>query len=873
MESLLESWGVFLGSRPLQAASPRTMNNYPGAMGAGVEAFEENRINEQALAYVDSHDTGTRAPGRDELSRLPGGAQYDYLLETGRSAELLGAMASIFRNDPPVNCGANQDLVGMSCDYKEEYSRQVFSPAAVARHLQLASTFWNAKPTGNVQKLTVANGSRLIIVGDVHGQLEDVLWMFFKYGPPSATRTYLFNGDIVDRGGHALEILLLLFAFKRDMMNSIYLQRGNHEDVQCGIHFGFRAELQSKFGELYGGTIWNVCGNLVFPLMPLVSTVHGPLTGGRRFCVLHGGVPVDCPGQTRAVSLDEDLLQIDRVRPTIQAVKDQAGHLLFNLLWADPADSADGKRLGHHGRGNRFLERDVVDFCERNGLAFIVRSHEVPRSLRGAVATHNGKTFTIFSASNYMGSAGNRGGVFICDVNKGLQLREHMAPTWPQLADFYQRFWGSGNDAEQARCVDDFESQYQIARSEDTGGGGGGGGPASKPTEAPSPRSAPPMPPNARQNAEQQQLQFVMERICEHKDQLFTNFRDTDADFSGVIPRKKWAEVMLAQLQPVCPEVLTPHLLERLANVWDIGDPVGYVRFLHRFQIRGAEESTRAPDLMREVSKLRKQLLDAPAQSLEQLLDPNGDRTVSAAEFANFLPQFHVDVPPEHAGALYETMAQFMKQDPLTLDSTILCIALMSRDPVPVSMWSPVAERIGTEIARAGKSYAYAFKYWDTDHDGYLSLEELQCGLQQLPATQQLEQRDVVGFMSFIEDTGISNDRVNILEFIRAVAPRGLAMELHQMMLKELLKRVWICRPALQTLLAHFDPGATNRVTVKQFKSCMGEINAQLEQRGRPLLTQAQIASICEIASGGCSAVDYDRFIHGLHIIDIGRSS
>ena len=28
---------------------------------------------------------------------------------------------------------------------------------------------------------------RLVLVGDTHGQIEDLLWIFFKYGEPSPT--------------------------------------------------------------------------------------------------------------------------------------------------------------------------------------------------------------------------------------------------------------------------------------------------------------------------------------------------------------------------------------------------------------------------------------------------------------------------------------------------------------------------------------------------------------------------------------------------------------------------------------------------------------------------------------------------------------
>jgi len=367
--------------------------------------------------------------------------------------------------------------------------------------------------------------------------------------------------------------------------------------------------------------------------------------------------------------------------------------------------------------------------------------------------------------------------------------------------------------------------------------------------------------------------QFVMERICEQKEQLFGQFRQQDREMSGLIPKRQWVQVMMQQLGPVCPEVLTPTLLDRLATIWKLKDNVGYVRFLHRFQIRGPDDDANAPDLMREASGLRRKLLDASSQSLEQLLDPNGDRTVSRAEFLGFLPQFKIDVPSAHAGALYETMCRFVQQDPLTVDSAVLCLAIMTRDPPPVNQWSPIAEKIGSEIARAGKSYAYAFRFWDADSDGFLSLEELQQGLRQLPATQHVDMASIEQFMYYIEDMGVSNNRISMFEFIRAVAPRSLAMELHETMLKEILKRVWLCRPALQTLLAQKDPRATNRVSVDDFRSCLEKLNRELEQRGRPILSPIQVASICEVASRGAKTVQYDRFIRGLHVVDAGLTA
>jgi len=862
LDRFLGNIGVWFGASALQAASPKSCTR--GESLANVENFDEVWVNSQVQRYASCPEQESHAPTAQEIAQLPGGGRYDGLLSIGRSSELLQQLADVFRDDPPVKCGSDRELVGLSCAYGGRYKTEVFSPAAVAKHLQLCYAFWTVSVTENVQQLVLPQTSRLIIVGDLHGQLEDLLWIFLKYGAPSNANQYLFNGDIVDRGGHSIEILLLLFAIKRDIPSAIHIQRGNHEDMHVNLQFGFRAELQSKFQDHFG-VLWNICNHIVFPLMPLATVVHAVLTGGRRFCVLHGGIPVDCPGQAGPVSLADDIGRAARVRPTLQCNRDLTDHILFNLVWADPADSIQGKMKGSEvGRGNRFVESETIEFCEANGLAFIVRSHEVPRNLRGAAATHGGKTYTVFSASNYMGSAGNRGGVFICEANKGLQLNEHWAPPWRELAEMYRCGFPPGSP-DAVKLVKKWEARYNIGTHEEANATS-----PSASTES-SPRTAAVNPVEAA--ADDQLRQFVIERICENKDTLFKAFCEIDTASTGLVPKAVWAETMLKQLGPLCSQVLTAPLLERLAVRWELRDPVGYVRFLHRFQIRGYVENNGSgdqPDLLRQVSFVRKQLLDAPYTHLDKLLDPDGDRSVSPKEFNALLPMFGVDVTPLQAGVLYEMMCNFRQQNPLTLDACILCLAIMSRDPAPVNCWSSVAEKISSAMVDAGQSSAYLFRLWDRDRDGYLSLSELRVGLEQLPSTQGLPAAGVAAFMRYIEGMGVTNNRISILEFVRALAPPDWAMFLHSSLLKDLLKRVWICRPALHALLAKNDPRGTNRATLLVFREGMEEINGQLEARGRPRLSSMQVDAICEIAAKGRKWVPYDEFIQGLHVVDTG---
>ena len=53
----------------------------------------------------------------------------------------------------------------------------------------------------------------VVISGDTHGQLQDLLRFFNQIGPPPHKK-YLFQGDYVDRNPNDVEVVVLLFAYK-----------------------------------------------------------------------------------------------------------------------------------------------------------------------------------------------------------------------------------------------------------------------------------------------------------------------------------------------------------------------------------------------------------------------------------------------------------------------------------------------------------------------------------------------------------------------------------------------------------------------------------------------------------------------------------
>ena len=54
-------------------------------------------------------------------------------------------------------------------------------------------------------RLSVPRGATLHVVGDLHGQLCELMTVLTRCGLPSTRNWLLFNGDFVDRGGRSVE--------------------------------------------------------------------------------------------------------------------------------------------------------------------------------------------------------------------------------------------------------------------------------------------------------------------------------------------------------------------------------------------------------------------------------------------------------------------------------------------------------------------------------------------------------------------------------------------------------------------------------------------------------------------------------------------
>jgi serine/threonine-protein phosphatase 5 len=279
------------------------------------------------------------------------------------------------------------------------------------------------KAEKTLQKVAVPEGSKITVVGDLHGQLFDFVHMLEEVsGLPSPDNPILFNGDFVDRGVWSVEVLMCIFAFKLQNPGHVHLNRGNHETEMTNYQYGFANEVEVKYEK---------------KLMPLFSETFRYLALATvledQVFVTHAGLPgpeeriweewfQKAPDEAAGVLTRQKQITLDDIATTNRAVEPNPmeAPLVIDLLWGDPKGAAG------YGPSTRVpmvytFGPDVVSkFLEANGLKYIIRSHETKSQGHQETVPN---LYTVFSAPNYIDRSGNLAAVAVL-TNKGGSLSQ-----------------------------------------------------------------------------------------------------------------------------------------------------------------------------------------------------------------------------------------------------------------------------------------------------------------------------------------------------------------------------------------------------------------------------------------------------------------
>ena len=280
------------------------------------------------------------------------------------------------------------------------------------------------------------------IFGDLHGQFGDLMRLFAEYGSPStvgdiAYVDYLFLGDYVDRGAFSLETISLLLALKVEDPSSVHLLRGNHEEADINALFGFRIECLDRLGETAGTRAWNRFNDM-FQWLPLAAVIED------KVACMHGGIG-------RSITHISQLEELER-----PLTMESGGTMLMDVLWSDPteSDKVEGLRPNARGPGLVTFGPDRVrKFCEDNDLQMIIRAHECV--MDGFERFAQGLLITVFSATNYCGTANNAGALLV--LGRDLTLYPKLIHPLPPSA-----LYGSAGSVDE-----DMDGPWQMGLNKD----------------------------------------------------------------------------------------------------------------------------------------------------------------------------------------------------------------------------------------------------------------------------------------------------------------------------------------------------------------------------------------------------------------------
>ncbi|NWH72350.1 PPE1 phosphatase, partial [Piaya cayana] len=265
------------------------------------------------------------------------------------------------------------------------------------------------KEMPNITHLSTSYSKDITVCGDLHGNLDDLLLIFYKNGLPSEQNRYVFNGDFVDRGKNSMEILIILFAFLLIYPNDLHLNRGNHEDYIMNLRYGFTKEVSKKYKD-HGKQILCLLQD-VFSWLPLATIIDS------KVLILHGGIS-DTTDLDFLNALERNKLKSlmrppksvtnrqDPVKERITTTRPIYLQIL-DILWSDPRSQNGCTPNKRRGGGCYFGPDVTAKLFERYNLKMLIRSHEFKPE--GYEISHDGKVITIFSASNYYEEGSNRG--------------------------------------------------------------------------------------------------------------------------------------------------------------------------------------------------------------------------------------------------------------------------------------------------------------------------------------------------------------------------------------------------------------------------------------------------------------------------------
>ncbi len=229
---------------------------------------------------------------------------------------------------------------------------------------------------------------KLILVGDIHGDLQSLLWTLNEINFERLLRNphnkLIFLGDYVDRGSNSIDVLYVVCFLKQKFPDSVILMRGNHE---APMEFPFSShDLPLELAQRYGREIAQAI--YINNILPLFQSLSLMVLIPKQLLVVHGGLPT-------ADVLSHSPLESQ----SGSAAKNQLISSMEEILWNDPIENVNKGldwEYSRRGYGKHFGITVTRKWLNATGSKLVIRGHE---PCQGFKVNHQGTILTLFSCN------------------------------------------------------------------------------------------------------------------------------------------------------------------------------------------------------------------------------------------------------------------------------------------------------------------------------------------------------------------------------------------------------------------------------------------------------------------------------------------
>ena len=227
-------------------------------------------------------------------------------------------------------------------------------------------------------KDVLAEAERILIVGDIHGDLESLNVLLNRHWDPQKDLV-IFLGDYSDRGEFGVEVVECIFELFKQHPQRVVGLRGNHEQfIGLGEPMFSPCHIIEEAIERRGG--WYKYFDNFYRdfLSHLYLAVHVP----QKFLCVHGGLTL------RIHDLD-----------SLKEFEDQTE---LDILHGDASDRIQDERFNmSRGMGLKFGRNVTSEVCRRLGVKKIFRGHQHCIATDGPRFAHENQLVTVISSRVY----------------------------------------------------------------------------------------------------------------------------------------------------------------------------------------------------------------------------------------------------------------------------------------------------------------------------------------------------------------------------------------------------------------------------------------------------------------------------------------